>query len=276
MLKARVLTALVLLGVFLFALFLLPAFGWAAFVALAIGLASWEWAGLGGFEGRSRIVYGLISAVLTSTLAALLHGPFAAAAASDAALPIYVLAGLFWLLVVPMWLVRKWRLGSPLLTALVGWVVLLPAGLALLQIRAFDPAAVLAVMAAVWVADIAAYFVGRAFGRHKLAPLISPGKTWEGAAGALVAVIAYGFAVLAATGSLTRLGVAAMLAALGALMLLTAVSIAGDLFESLLKRQAGIKDSGSILPGHGGVLDRIDSLTSALPLVCIAFILWNR
>ena len=121
-------------------------------------------------------------------------------------------------------------------------------------------------MAVVWVADIAAYFTGRAFGRRKLAPSISPGKTWEGAAGAAVAVLAFGFGILAMLGAELQGGVAAIAVVL---LAWTAVSIVGDLFESLLKRQAGLKDSGNILPGHGGILDRIDSLTSTLPMVAL-------
>jgi phosphatidate cytidylyltransferase len=123
------------------------------------------------------------------------------------------------------------------------------------------------------VADIAAYFCGRAFGRHKLAPSVSPGKTWEGALGALVGVLGYGFVAAWSAGRL----VAAPpldLALFGlALAVFTAVSIIGDLFESLAKRQAGVKDSGNLLPGHGGVLDRIDSLTSTLPLAGLALLL---
>src|SRR5690606_2292618 len=125
----------------------------------------------------------------------------------------------------------------------------------------------LGTMAVVWVADIAAYFSGRAFGRHKLAPSISPGKTWEGAAGAAVAVLVFGFGMLAMRGAELQGGVAVIA---GVLLAWTAVSIVGDLFESLLKRQAGLKDSGSILPGHSGILDRIDSLTSTLPIVALA------
>jgi phosphatidate cytidylyltransferase len=116
------------------------------------------------------------------------------------------------------------------------------------------------------VADIAAYFAGRAFGRHKLAPAISPGKTWEGAGGAVVGVLVFGL-ILIATRAPGMLNGPALAAAAALLVALTALSIQGDLFESLLKRQAGVKDSGTLLPGHGGILDRIDSLTSTLPLV---------
>ena len=127
------------------------------------------------------------------------------------------------------------------------------------------PWALLGILAIVWVADIAAYFFGRAFGKHKLAPSISPGKTWEGAAGAFLGVTAYGLVVGPALGLWVSLPPLAVLS----LAILTGVSIMGDLFESLLKRQAGLKDSGSIFPGHGGVLDRIDSVMSSLPVVVL-------
>ena len=119
------------------------------------------------------------------------------------------------------------------------------------------------------MADVAAYFSGRAFGKHKLAPAISPGKTWEGAIGAAVGVVVYGIALRLA------FGFAPLSLPLWVLCLLgvTAISIVGDLFESMLKRQAGIKDSSNVLPGHGGVLDRIDSLTSTLPVVALLWLL---
>jgi phosphatidate cytidylyltransferase len=126
----------------------------------------------------------------------------------------------------------------------------------------------LAAMALVWVADIAAYFTGRAFGKRKLAPAISPGKTWEGVAGAVVGVMIYGAVVLNFSPLAGNVPLAAPLLVL-LLLVLTAVSVMGDLFESLLKRQAGIKDSSNLLPGHGGVLDRIDALTSTLPLAAL-------
>jgi len=125
-------------------------------------------------------------------------------------------------------------------------------------------------MALVWIADIAAYFTGRAFGRRKLAPQISPGKTWEGAYGATVGVLVYGLAMY---GLFAPSNGVSPLLLVPVLLLLTAVSIIGDLFESLLKRQAGIKDSSQLLPGHGGILDRIDSLTSTLPLVTLFWLL---
>jgi len=128
---------------------------------------------------------------------------------------------------------------------------------------------VLAIMAVVWLADIGAYFSGRRFGKHKLAPAISPGKTWEGAIGGGVLVLAYG---LLLSSRLPAALAGNLLLLLPVLLLLTAISIVGDLFESLLKRQAGLKDSSNVLPGHGGVLDRIDSLTSTMPLVALVWL----
>jgi phosphatidate cytidylyltransferase len=143
-----------------------------------------------------------------------------------------------------------------------------------MQLRVFAPLFLLAAMASVWVADISAYVCGRAFGRHKLAPEISPGKTWEGAVGAIAGVLIYGITVAWAADRMPS-NPSAWIIFATALIVLTAVSILGDLFESLAKRQAGVKDSGATLPGHGGVLDRIDSLTSTLPLVGLAVLLWE-
>lgn len=270
MLKARVITALILLGVFLVALFLLPEAGWAGFVAIVIGAAAAEWGGLAGFAQNKRLAYALVTALLSFTLYLALIGPMAGGTRT-----VYALACLFWLVVVPLWLQRKWRLENGSVAVAVGWIVLLPAGLALVQLRGFSPFVVFAVMAAVWTADIAAYFTGRAFGRHRLAPRISPGKTWEGALGAVIAVVVYGVSILVWQGRLPG-NAAALFAVVAGLVLLTGISVAGDLLESLLKRQAGVKDSGRLLPGHGGILDRIDSLASALPLVGLVWSILYR
>jgi phosphatidate cytidylyltransferase len=152
--------------------------------------------------------------------------------------------------------------------AIVGWLVLIATWVAVVALQTRSPGLLLAMMAIVWIADTAAYFAGRRFGRRKLAPSISPGKTWEGVYGALAAVAIYALLLLplAAAAGYTRPldGIAAAIWVALAL-LLTGLSIIGDLFESQLKRQRGVKDSGAILPGHGGVLDRIDALTAAMP-----------
>ena len=143
--------------------------------------------------------------------------------------------------------------------------------IALAILRTIDWKLLLACMAIAWVADTAAFFAGRRFGKVKLAPAVSPGKTREGALGALLAVVLYGIVVaIVARLSLSALG---WLLLVALLVVLTVFSILGDLLESWFKRQVGLKDSGTLLPGHGGLLDRIDSLTAILPPVCLLMIL---
>ena len=263
MLKTRVITALFLAAGLLAVLFLLPAGAAVAAFAAIVALAAWEWAGLLRISAHRRWLYAALTMVPCAVLYLL-------------DLPERLLASLcwlsliFWLLLVPFWLWRRWLLGSDSVGLLVGWVLLLPSWAALVMLHRRNALLLLAAMSLVWVADIAAYFAGRTWGRHKLAPAISPGKTWEGAAGALLAVLAYGLGLAVATGRLSPAEFSQLALVSAALALATGVSILGDLFESMAKRQAGIKDSSQLLPGHGGVLDRIDSLTSTLPLLALA------
>jgi phosphatidate cytidylyltransferase len=170
-----------------------------------------------------------------------------------------------------LWLQKKWSL-TGISGLLVGAVVLFPTWLAMVQLRTLGAGVLLGIFAVVWMADVAAYFSGKKFGKHKLAPSISPGKTWEGAIGAGVGVLIYGL-VIRQVFSLELMSLPLwILASLG----VTAISIIGDLYESLLKRKAGIKDSSNILPGHGGVLDRIDSLTSTLPVVALFWLVMTN
>jgi phosphatidate cytidylyltransferase len=168
----------------------------------------------------------------------------------------FLLAAAFWVLVAPLWLWRGVTPGHKRILALAGVVVLLPAGLAMVALPARH---VLAVLVLTWIADTAAYFVGVRFGRRKLAPSISPGKSWEGAAGGLLGVLLY-------AGLLALVSESPWGPLLAGAAVLGVLSIVGDLFESAAKRQADVKDSGTILPGHGGILDRIDSATATLPL----------
>lgn len=277
MLRQRVATALVLVSALLSAIFLLPLSAWMIFVGLLVVVATVEWCGLIGLSGTARALYSAVTAFIF--LAACLAGGLAgtpAAASPQVLLFVFGIGAAFWLAVAPLWLSGKWPLRAGGVGVVVGWLVVVPAGLALVHLRAVDPVVLLAAMAVVWVADIAAYFVGRAIGRRKLAPGISPGKSWEGALGAVVFVVVYGFVLTLGWPQLglpSPSGVSGVLAFAAGLVLITAVSIVGDLFESLAKRQAGVKDSGSIFPGHGGILDRIDSLTSTLPLVSLALML---
>ena len=271
MLKTRVLTAAVLLLVFGSALFFLPQSGWIVFCAILLGIAVWEWAGLAALAPVVRSIYTALLILLFLSPLYLqgfakngLYGPEG----------VYYASGFFWILLAPFWIWRKERLGGRAVLLAVGILVLVPACAALVDLRGGHPALLLAVLGTVWVSDSAAYFVGRRFGSHKLAPSISPGKTWEGVAGALVAVGLYALAWAGLGAPETRWvgGARTAPAVLLAILLgLAVVGIIGDLFESLIKRQAGVKDSGTLLPGHGGLLDRIDAPVAMLPLAVLAF-----
>ncbi|MBT0960163.1 phosphatidate cytidylyltransferase [Denitromonas iodatirespirans] len=267
MLKARVLTAIVMLAVLSVALTAFNTQAWIAFIVLIAALAGWEWGGLAGWSMPARIGYGAgLGAVLGAV--AVLSGLAEGRADTPILLAVLLVSIVFWLALAFPWLARRWTLGSAARAALVGAVVVVPTAVAMVFLREVSVGLLLAAMAVVWVADIAAYFSGRAFGRRKLAPAISPGKSWEGVYGAIVAVEVYGLVLAIVSGIELSAGV--LITGAVGLAVLTAVSVIGDLFESLLKRQAGIKDSSGLLPGHGGILDRIDSLTSTLPMVACA------
>lgn len=250
-------TALVLLAGFLCVLFLLPKSAVAMTFGLVAALMGWEWAALArlGRIGRGLFVVAVIASCL------------AAYANAVATYPLFWwVSAAFWIFLAPVLLWRKWRIsGNSIAGWMVGWILIVPTWAALVAIHSIEPWLLFAAMGLVWIADIAAYFAGRAWGRHKLAPAISPGKTWEGVAGALAGVLLYG---LAAT-HIAAYSPPAWPAWLLLLVALTVVSVMGDLLESLVKRQAGVKDSGAILPGHGGLLDRLDSQTSTLPLAAL-------
>lgn len=264
MLRQRVITAVVLLTAAVGVLFLLPGWTWALATGVFILAGAAEWARLAGWRPPGVAVFVAVvaaSCVLLGWLA-LLDGRGAGVVTA-------VCAGalVFWLLAALPWLLRRRPVRGALALAVAGWWVLVPAWLAVAWLHS-RPWLLLALLAVVWVSDSAAFAAGRAFGRHKLAPAISPGKTWEGVAGAVLAVLAY----LAALGLAAPPALPALLTpgAAGVFLGLTALGILGDLFESWMKRSAGVKDSGTLLPGHGGVLDRIDALTASLPLAALA------
>jgi phosphatidate cytidylyltransferase len=266
MLTARIATAGVLLALFVSALYCLPNAWWTALLLPAVLAASWEWTALAGMKGAWRVAFAAM--VLTSVLGIWLIVANAAPGGgrlTSAEIVVYGASGVFWLFVALPWLVRGWPARPPLLLAATGWILLVPTWLALARLQP-EPGRLLAVMGIIWLADIAAYFTGRAWGRHKLAPNISPGKTWEGVAGAVVAVAVYYVVLSNVARDWNGLQSAGGVALFAGVMLM---SVVGDLFESWIKRQAGMKDSGTLLPGHGGILDRIDSMTSSLPLAAL-------
>ena len=274
MLKTRVITALVILSIVLIALFLFPNWAWGAFTFGIAIVACWEWSRFCQVSTMaSRIFLALSLAISALIYAAYFHGQLFGVAFGSIALAAFAVAAVFWLILAPLWLVKVWRPTARWVTALAGWVVVFPTWLALLFLRDVSPWLLLSFAAIVWVADIAAYFVGKRFGKNKLAPAISPGKTIEGALGGLTGVAVYFFAWQAVVANTFvgrqawALDLRSGLVVLFAFFLLLAVaSIIGDLFESWMKRGAGMKDSSNLLPGHGGILDRIDALTSTLPL----------
>jgi phosphatidate cytidylyltransferase len=223
----------------------------AALAALLAAAAAFEWARLCRLTTPVAWLYaGLAAAALLALFVA----------AGGAARAAFAVATLFWIVAVPLWLARGVLPQARGALVAAGFIVIVPPALALALLPARE---VLTVLVLVWIADTAAYFVGRAWGRRKLAPMISPGKTWEGAAGGIFGALAYAIIL----GAFTAGG--ASVAWLVAAAALAAVSIVGDLFESAAKRQAGVKDSGALLPGHGGILDRIDSATATLPLAAL-------
>jgi phosphatidate cytidylyltransferase len=316
MLKTRIITALVLLAIFVPVTLFSPIHGghdlFGALIALVLIVAAWEWGRLLGLRHAWPIVYAVIAALV---LLVTQNGRFISTYS------LYHASAIFWIAAVPFALVRKPKLAvGPwrVFLALAGLVIFAACWHALVTARAIGVAFVLSLLLVVWLADIGAYFSGKAFGRHKLAPAISPGKTWEGVAGgwALVMAIAVLTVFVGAAGSSTVVtgaadGLASAAAAtvtmantattattvtvpgqswllpnlydalvghlgwtraLLGLTILVAFSVTGDLFESLAKRQAGVKDSSTLLPGHGGVLDRIDALLPVLPLAMLLLV----
>jgi phosphatidate cytidylyltransferase len=262
-LRKRILTAVVLAVALLAVLLWLPAWATVAVLTLLVLAGAWEWSAflLLSAQPALRAAYVLLIAVLLYAA----WGFSASVQGRDLLLAVAVLwwlAALLWIALAPQ-RVTRWA------AAAAGVLSLVPSWLALVRLRLVFPHGAqwtLFVLLLVWVADIGAFFCGRRFGRIRLAPEVSPGKTWEGVLGGTAVS-----ALVAVAGSAWfRVPLVVFLP-----LCLAAVgfSIVGDLTESLLKRFAGIKDSGSVFPGHGGVMDRIDSLTGAAPVLLLGLTL---
>lgn len=266
MLKTRIITALVLAPIAIGGIFFLPPLGFALFTGVIITLGAWEWANMSGIERQAgRVGYAAVVAIL---LYGLLNVP---------AITVLWLSLLWWavcLVLVSRYPSGAGGWGSVPVRAVMGLFVLVPAWVGLNHLRTggfefgtvtSNLLAILYVFFVVWVADIGAYFAGRAFGKAKLAPRVSPGKSWAGVWGGVAAV-----AVLAlAASALAAADLMQTLLLVFASLITGLVSVLGDLLESMLKRFRGIKDSSQLLPGHGGVMDRIDSLTAAIPVFAL-------
>src|SRR5690554_5521984 len=280
MLKQRVITALVLTLIFLASLFWLPIPLFAVFSAVIVLLAAWEWSNMAGFiRLRGRFAYVFAIAVLLALVAIYLNiitftrdpfEPLIMAVSAERYRGLLVL-GVGWWALALLWV--QGYLSSALLwshrpvRALMGALVLIPTWIALTYVRAQPEGAwlVLMIVTVVAMADIGGYFVGRRYGRHKLAVNVSPGKTWQGFAGGVAANLC--LALVLWLGTSFSLTVVLLLVIPTSL-----VSVLGDLLESMVKRERGIKDSGGLLPGHGGVLDRVDGLTAAAPVFALVLL----
>ena len=254
MLKTRLITSFVLIITFGAAFVYLPPLYWGLLTLGIVLLSTWEWAGVSKFNKPTAVAYTSVVALLGLWL--LLYIP---QSVQFVVLWSVLAAVVFWLFVAPFLLAFNTKINNRFVMALIGLVIIIPFGLSMIALREINPLLLVVFAMTVWIADTAAYFAGKRFGKHKLAPSISPGKTWEGVLGALIATTFFSLLL----SYLTHQSYWFVLVFWGVMVL----SIMGDLFESLIKRQAGVKDSSNLLPGHGGVLDRIDGLTSSLPLV---------
>lgn len=267
-LMVRTVTALVALVLFLLLAFFAPSWLWALFISGVIGWASWEWGRLVKLSAIEAVGYAGVTVVLLAVLwrtSGIATGSVVPPVAAATVIP----ALFFWVAIAPVIVLFQMRWGSKLLGLLLGWVTLLAAGIAALGLREASVGLLLAAVTLVWVADTAAFFAGRRYGAKKLLEAVSPGKTWAGFWGALGAVAAYGAILYPLIGP--GQGFVGWVVAMVGVALLAVV---GDLFESWLKRLAGVKDSGSLLPGHGGILDRIDALLPVLPVAALWWLHW--
>ncbi len=288
MLIQRILTALILAPLAITAIFYLPLTYFAGFILIVMAIGAWEWGPFMGFSSnRRRIFFVLTNVILISMLWLAL--PLDKLWTSASELHAFII-GILWLTVV-------WWLLSAFLTfvyprysafwsshrsvrGIFGWLTIVPTWLAFMILRSheyqvdqYDGAQlIMFLFLMVWSADVGAYFVGKAIGKHKLMPNVSPGKTVEGFFGGVL----FACLMISLSGYFIGWSWSQQLTVLLVTVLITTISVLGDLNESMFKRQAGIKDSGSILPGHGGILDRIDSLTATAPVyaLCYVFLGW--
>jgi phosphatidate cytidylyltransferase len=277
MLKKRIITAVCLVTIFLLDLLLLPAPWFMSLVALVVVISAWEWADLSGFTAkRQRILYGVFVFLVGIALLefiGLSNGFSVADVSTDNMSLLLTSAGLWWAIAL------LWVQGYPSSAILwsnrwarlvMGLLVLLPCFVALLFLHQ-QPLGIwliLWVAAIVSTADIFAYFSGRAFGKRKLAKSVSPGKSWEGVIGGVFACVVLAICIAYFADKNVWLTLLVVIPTAFA-------SVLGDLLESMVKRHRGIKDSGSILPGHGGILDRIDGLTAAIPIFTLMLAVFN-
>lgn len=285
MLKQRIITALILAPAAISAIFYLPINYFAILLMAIIGIGSWEWARFMGLvDTVQRLGYAVVTSAIIAALWFLLPVDetwLVITGVQHEITSILWLSVLWWLFAAfLMFLYPKsssfWA-NNKFIIAIFGWLTLVPTWLAFMVLRTnnhlldeFQGAQLLMYLfMLVWSADVGAYFVGKSLGKRKLMPNVSPGKTIEGFLGGVVCAsiltVIVGFALQWSSDK--------FMTALMVTLLITSISVLGDLTESMFKRQAGVKDSGTILPGHGGILDRIDSLTATAPVFALCYLL---
>ena len=268
MLRERIVTAAVLIGILLALLYAAPLQAWAVFCVIATTVAAHEWGRLSGLTAAQRPAFAAAIGVLVSSILLFFSesGQFA----------VLAIGVIYWCTVAPFWLRRRDAMRGKLRLMASGTAILSATCISLVTLRGIGADVLLGTMGIIWVSDTAAYFSGKTFGKHKLAPQISPGKSWEGVAGAILAVVMYSCAwLIFFPQSLPQWLLQLPAGTLVVVVLwigLALLGVEGDLIESQLKRMAGVKDSGNILPGHGGILDRVDALTASLPLAACLYI----
>lgn len=264
MLKHRILTAVILIPLLVWAIFALPKAGLAILVGVVFLAAAWEWTRLAELNAAwQRALYCLLMAALMYVVWRMIAGHMALIHLALYATALLWLFALIWLYLYETKSFHKPV--SQFLRVLIGYVLLVMPFAAIMVLTYYHhnaPAMMLYLMVIIWSADSGAYFSGRKWGKHKLAPTISPGKSWEGVAGGFIVAF---MVTLIAGWQFGYQGNDYLYFVLISLATIV-FSVVGDLFESVFKRQTGIKDSGNLLPGHGGMLDRIDSLNSAAPI----------
>ena len=275
MLRLRVLTALILAPLILWSVLAFSHRALAIELGLILTVAAWEWARLSGLKNHiARIVFGCVMFVIMTLLTWLLHG-------SMVWLSWILYGNLAWWGIALVLVVTFKKQSDQLpaqfngidiaLNLLAGIFIISGAFVALIglhQMADYGSLYILILLLLIWIADIAAYFAGKKFGKHKLAPYVSPGKTWEGVLGAALAV----FVAALVIGKIRQFQPDNLILFAILVLVTIAFSILGDLTESLFKRRAGVKDSSQLLPGHGGILDRIDSLMAAAPVFLLGLI----
>jgi phosphatidate cytidylyltransferase len=289
LLKQRIITALILAPLTIAAIFYLPLDKFSALLMAIMAIGAWEWGPLMGFANKRRR---LAFVAVTLSLIALLWYIFPllslwtdSGELRDGAMVVLWIAVAWWILSATLTFLyprySKFWSSHRSIRGVFGWLTLIPTWLAFMVIRGneytVDPyhgaQLIMFLFLMVWSADVGAYFVGKSLGKHKLLPNVSPGKTLEGFIGGVI----FACILVVIAGAIIGWQTHQYQLALMVTLIITTISVLGDLNESMFKRQAGIKDSGSILPGHGGILDRIDSLTATAPIyaLCYALLGWQ-